>query len=201
VFDIFHLAKKKSQRLRIRGVTPGGVGWMVCVCVGGGGVRPPPNVVIFQFCRAILTTHSSGNKICNSYYIIFWKVIILGKYFDKSTKILLKTCTNFGKLVKNGMSDNFGKININLAPEMSVGHVFRPFGQAKQAHIPQAVIPKLRSCCGCCELSAELLESINQWGGIVSSCDFEQNEGKCKRFCQLCCCWVVFRPNVCDENA
>ena len=27
--------------------------------------------------------------------------------FYKLTKILLKNCTNFGKLVKNGMSENF----------------------------------------------------------------------------------------------
>jgi hypothetical protein len=46
--------------------------------------------------------------------------------------------------------------------------------------------------CGCCELSAELFESISQWQTMVSSCDLEQNGGKCKWFCQLCCCWVVF---------
>jgi hypothetical protein len=27
--------------------------------------------------------------------------------FDKFTKILLKNCANFGKLVKNGMAENF----------------------------------------------------------------------------------------------
>ena len=48
------------------------------------------------------------------------------------------------------------------------------------------------SVCGCCELCAELFESISQWETIVSSCDLEQNGGKCKWFCQLCCCWVVF---------
>jgi hypothetical protein len=41
-------------------------------------------------------------------------------------------------------------------------------------------------------ISAELLESISQWETIVSSCDLEQNGGKCKLFCQLCRCWVVF---------
>jgi hypothetical protein len=34
--------------------------------------------------------------------------------------------------------------------------------------------------------------TISQWETIVSSCDFEQNGGKCKRFCQWCRCWVVF---------
>jgi hypothetical protein len=48
------------------------------------------------------------------------------------------------------------------------------------------------SVCGCCELSAELFESISQWQTMVSSCDLEQNGGKCKWFCHLCCCWVVF---------
>ena len=41
------------------------------------------------FRREILTTRSSDKK-----------------NFDKLTKILLKNCTNFGMLVKNGMSEN-----------------------------------------------------------------------------------------------
>jgi hypothetical protein len=48
---------------------------------------------------------------------------------------------------------------------------------------------KSLNVCGCCELSAELFESISQWETIVSSCDFKHNGlngGKCKRFCQFC---------------
>jgi hypothetical protein len=82
--------------------------------VGGG---TPPNVVILQFCRTvltILTTLSSGKK-----YVIEQKMLhnllksdsSSSKFFDKFTKILLKNCPNYGtlvrKLVKNGMSEIF----------------------------------------------------------------------------------------------
>jgi hypothetical protein len=52
----------------------------------GGGACDTPNVV------------SSGN----------FNDTLVGqkKNFDKLTKILLKNCTNFGMLVKNGMSEN-----------------------------------------------------------------------------------------------
>jgi hypothetical protein len=78
------------------------------------GGHPPPNVVILQFCRAlltILTTRSLGQK-----YVIEQKNLhnllksnSCRKIFDKFTKILLKNCTNYGTLVrkleKNGMSE------------------------------------------------------------------------------------------------
>jgi hypothetical protein len=68
----------------------------------------------------------------------------------------------------------------------------RPWGKYLSCLIFFASRGKNLSICGCCELSAELFESISQWQTIVSSCDLEQNGGKCKWFCQLCCCWVVF---------
>jgi hypothetical protein len=99
---------------------------------GGDGGGTPPNVVILQFCRTvltILTIRSSGKK-----YVIKQKILhnllksdSCRKCFDKFTKILLKNCPNYGtlvrKLVKNSMSEifsslppfanDFGKRNIN----------------------------------------------------------------------------------------
>jgi hypothetical protein len=78
---------------------------------GGGGVATPP-----QYCNIAVL---SGNY-CN-----FNDTLVGKKYViqQKITEILLKNCTNFGKLVKNGMSEkfssppplanNFGKRNIN----------------------------------------------------------------------------------------
>ena len=75
-------------------------------------MRPPSNVVILQFCRAILallTTTRSLGKI----YVIqqkmlhnFLKSNNCRKNFDKYTKMLRENGTNF-KLVKNGMSEIF----------------------------------------------------------------------------------------------
>jgi hypothetical protein len=46
------------------------------------------------------------------------------------------------------------------------------------------------------DVASLVLSCLNQLANdkpcIVSSCDVEQNGGKCKRVCQLCCCWVVF---------
>jgi hypothetical protein len=71
----------------------------------------PPNVVILQFCRAILailTPRSSDKKYVIQKKILhnFLKSGNCWENFDKFTKISLKNCivlTNFGKSVKNGM--------------------------------------------------------------------------------------------------
>jgi hypothetical protein len=65
-----------------------------------------------RFCwaiLAILTTSSSGKKYVTQQKILhnFLKSNNCRKIFDKFTKILLKNCTNFGKLVKSGISENF----------------------------------------------------------------------------------------------
>jgi hypothetical protein len=68
----------------------------------------------------------------------------------------------------------------------------RPWGKYLSCLIFFTSRGKNLSVCGCCELTAELFESISQLHTMVSSRDLEQNGGKCKWFCQLCCSWVVF---------
>ena len=67
-------------------------------------VSDTPNFVILQFCRAILvilTTRSSGKELVIQQKNLhnFLKSNNCRKIFDKFTKILLKNCTYFVKLV------------------------------------------------------------------------------------------------------